>query len=356
MMNEFLHEGEDVGIVGGGGQHQLAVPESVLHGLGHVAPGEVVHDDLGAALVRQLLRQQLCRRLRVAVDGGVGDHNAVALHPVGRPDVVQIQIIPQILRQHGAMQGADDGNVQPGGLFQQRLHLRAVLAHDADVVPAGFVRPVFFHVQSTELAEAVSGEENLVIGIIGHNDLRPVNHGRTHKGQGVLAQAQGIALAHHNAPIGVVVAEEVLHHHERLGGGNHGRLGVDLQEIGDVGRVVRLHVLHHQVVRLAAAQGVLNVVQPLMGKAPVYGVHDGDLFVHDGVGIVAHAARDNVLSLEQVDRMVVDADVPDVLCDCHKIAPFLCYYVSSARNPELPWQYKSGGPCSAQRFCPRIRR
>ena len=356
MMNEFLHEGEDVGIVGGGGQHQLSVTESVLNGLGHVAPCEVMHDDLGAALVRQLLRQQLRCRLRVAVDGGVSDHNAVALHPVGRPDVVQIQIIPKILRQHGAVEGADDGNIQPRRLFQQRLHLRAVLAHDADVVPAGFVCPVFFHVQSTELAEAVSGEENLVIGIIGHDDLRPVNHGRTHKGQGVLAQAQSIALAHHHAPIGVVVAEEVLHHHERLGGGNHGRLGVDLQEIGDVGGVVRLHVLHHQVVRLAAAQGVLNVVQPLMGKAPVYGVHNSDLFVHDGVGIVAHAARDNVLSLEQVDRMVVDADVPDVLCDCHKIAPFLCYYVSSARNPELPWQYKSGGPCSAQRFCPHILR
>ena len=56
-MNEFLHEGEDVGIVGGGGQHQLAVAEGILYSLGHVAPGKVMHDDLGAALVRQLLRQ-----------------------------------------------------------------------------------------------------------------------------------------------------------------------------------------------------------------------------------------------------------------------------------------------------------
>ena len=316
-MNEFLHEGEDVGIVGGGGQHQLSVTEGILHGLGHVAPGKVVHDDLGAALVHQLLRQQLCRRLRVAVDGGVGDHNAVALHPVGRPDVVQIQIISQILRQHGAVEGADDGNVQPGGLFQHSLHLHTVLAHDADVVPAGFVCPVFFHVQSTELAEAVSGEENLVIGIIGHDDLRPVNHGRTHKGQGVLAQAQGIALADDNAAVGVVVAEEVFHHDKGLGGGNHGRLGVDLQEIGDVGGVVRLHVLDNQVVRCTITQCGGDLGDPLVSKVGVNGVHHNGLVVHDQIGVVGHAVRDAILAFKEIHCVIIDTKVNNIFCDFH---------------------------------------
>ena len=42
-----------------------------------------------------------------------------------------------------------------------------------------------------------------------------------------------------------------------------------------------------------------------------------DAFVDDGVGVVGHAARNAVLALEEVDVVVVDADVADVVGNGH---------------------------------------
>ena len=58
MVDEFLHEGEHIAVVGGGGQHQLTVTESIFHSLGHVVTGQVCNHDL-LTLGFQLLRQQL---------------------------------------------------------------------------------------------------------------------------------------------------------------------------------------------------------------------------------------------------------------------------------------------------------
>ena len=253
-MDVLLHEGEHVRVVGGGSQHQLSVTKSVRYRLRHIAAGKVMNNDPGAALGFQLLRQQLGGFLRMSVNGGVGNHNALALHPVAGPDVIQVQVVSQIFRQHRSVEGADDLNIQSRRLLEQSLHLRAVLAHDADIVPPGLVVPGLVRVQRAELAEAVGGEQHLVRAVIGHNDLRPMHHGCGNKGQGVLSKGQGASLSHHDPPVGIVRAEEVLHHGKGLGGGNHGSLRVDLHEIRDVGGVIRLHVLHHQIVRRAARQ------------------------------------------------------------------------------------------------------
>ena len=317
VMDILLHEGEDVGIIGGGGQHQLAVTEGILHSLCHVAAGQVVDNHLGAALGLELLCQQLHSGLGVAIDRGVSDDDALALHPVGRPDIIQVQVVAQVLREHGTMQGADGGDVQTRSLLQQSLHLGAILAHDADVVAAGFVVPLLLHIQCAELAEAVSGEEDLVAGIVSDDDFRPVDHGSGDEGQGVLAQHQGVALAHHQAAVGIIIAEELAHHAEGLGRGDHGGLRIDFQEIGNVGGVVRLHVLHHQIVRLAALEDGFDVVQPLVGEVAVHGVHDGHLFVQNDIRVVGHAVGHHILALKQVHLVVVDADVTDIVGNGH---------------------------------------
>ena len=250
-MDKGLHEGEDVSIVSRGCQHQLAVAERVLHSLRHVVSCQVGDRNLHAPQL-QLLLQQLHSCLGVAVDGGVGDHNALALHLVGGPDVIQIDVITQILGQYRSVQGADGGDVQGSGLLQQRLYLRAVLAHDADVVAPCLASPVFLCVQCAELAEAVGGEQHLILHIVSHNDLRPVDHRRGDKGQGVFTQRKGIPLTHHNAAVCVVGAEELTHHGKGLGGRNHRCVGIGLHKLVNIGGVVRLHVLDDQIVRLSA--------------------------------------------------------------------------------------------------------
>ena len=158
----------------------------------------------------------------------------------------------QILAQHGAVQRADCGDIQRRRLFEQRLHLRAVFAHDADIVAPGLIIPGLIHIQRAKLAEGVGGVENLIYRIIGNNYLGPVHHGRSDKGQRMLAQGQDIALAYDDAALGVILAVELAHHSKRLGAGYHARGGIARHKDVDVGRVIGLHVLHYQIIGCAA--------------------------------------------------------------------------------------------------------
>ena len=81
--------------------------------------------------------------------------------------------------------------------------------------------------------------------------------------------------------------------------------------------MVRLHVLHHQIIRLATLQRGGQIGQPLVHKVDLAGVHDCDLFVHDDVGVVGHAVGHDVLTLEQIHLMVIDANITDILRNIH---------------------------------------
>ena len=199
-MDKLLHKGEHIGVVGGGGQDQTVIAEGIRHSLGHIVPGQIV-DDHRAVQSLQLLFQPQRGLPGVAVDRGVGDDNPFAFGAVGGPDVIEVDIITKVFLQHRAVEGTDDGNVQSRGLFQQGLDLGAVFAHDADVVAAGFVGPLLLLVQGTELAEAVSGEQDLIGAVKAHQHLGPVDHGGGDEGQGMAAQIQGIALAHHHPAV-----------------------------------------------------------------------------------------------------------------------------------------------------------
>ena len=323
VVDELPHEGENVGVVGSGGQHQLAVTEGILHALGHIRAGEVVDHDLGTALGAELVGQLHDRLLGVAVDRGVGDDDALLLGLVGGPGIVEVQVVAQILGEDGAVEGADGLNVQIGGLLEECLYLGTVLTHDADVVAAGLTGPVLLHVQSAELTEAVGGEQDLVGGVVGHHDLGPVDHGGGHEMEGVLTQREGIPLLDDHAVFGEVLAEEILHHGKGLSGGHQNGIGVGLEEVDDIGGVVGLHVLNNEEIGGTASQHALDVVQPLVGEAGVYGVHDGDEVVQDDVGIIGHAVGNNVLALKQIDVVIVDADVADIGGDLHSNPSFL---------------------------------
>ena len=117
MVDELAHEGEDVSVVGGGCQHQLAVTEGVRHSLCHVASGKVVQYNRGCAVGAQLFCQRKRRLARVAVHRGVGDHNAVGLGLVARPGVVKVEVIAEVFGKNGAVQGADDLDVKACGLL-----------------------------------------------------------------------------------------------------------------------------------------------------------------------------------------------------------------------------------------------
>ena len=117
VSQELAHIREDACVVGGGGQHQRVVAEGVLHTFIDVIAGQVVQGDFWNTRVLQLLRQKLGGFFCMAVDGGVADAHAVALRQIARPGVIQADVVAKILIQDGAVQRADDLDVQGCGFL-----------------------------------------------------------------------------------------------------------------------------------------------------------------------------------------------------------------------------------------------
>ena len=332
MVDELTHPGEDLRIVGRGRQDQLVIAEGILDGLRPVFSRQVADLDVGNPSCLQFSRQHLSRFLGVAVNGGVGDENAVGLSQIAGPGVIQVDVVSQVFFQHGPVQRQNLLDLQTRRFFQDRLDLSTILADDAEVVAPRFAGPVLIHIQSAELAEAVSGEQDLLGRLIGHHDFRPVNHGSEHEVQLVLAQIQNVAVSHFDGLADLDVREVLSNHLEGLLVAYHYRLGVLLHEGLDGSGMVRLHVLDDQIIRSHAPQSQFDVLQPLLSLPLVDGIHDRDLVIDDGVGIVSHTVGHDILALEQVDIVVVGADINDRVCDVsvHKNLLFSLYSAALA--------------------------
>ena len=101
--------------------------------------------------------------------------------------------------------------------------------------------------------------------------------------------------------------------------------------------MVRLHVLDDQIVRLTVTQSVADILKPFVGKILIHRIHDGNLLVHDGIGVIGHAVGDNILALEQVYLMVVYTDVLDIIGNGHKLSP--CLFALAILYPIFPNMY-----------------
>ena len=92
--------------------------------------------------------------------------------------------------------------------------------------------------------------------------------------------------------------KEVADHVESLCSSDYGSVRIYLQEIGDVGSVVRLHVLNDQVIRCCSIQYICNILQPLIAKSCIHCIHNRNFLIIDHIGIVSHAIRHNIVTLE----------------------------------------------------------
>ena len=149
-----------------------------------------------------------------------------------------------------------------------------------------------------------------------------MNVGGADKGQAVAAQVEHIALFDNHFALGEVGAKVVDHHAESTHAGHNLRLGIALHKGGDTGGVIRLHMMDDQVVGRTAIERGLEVAEPLVDKTTVDRIGDSDFIAQDNVAVVCHTVLGHiVLALEQVNVVIVDANVADILGDLHQAKP-----------------------------------
>ena len=136
------------------------------------------------------------------------------------------------------------------------------------------------------------------------------------------AQIEHVTLLDNHLALGEVGAKVVDHHAEGARACHNLRLGIALHKGGDAGGVIGLHVMDDQVVGRAAVEYSLEVAEPLVDKTAIDRIGDSDLLAQDNVAVVCHTVLGHVvLALEQVDVVIVDANVADILGDLHQAKP-----------------------------------
>ena len=218
-----------------------------------------------------------------------------------------------------AVQRADDLDVERGRCLEDLGGLQAVFAHDAKIVSARFASPSLriFHVVGAKLTKAVCCEHDLVLAVIGHHDFRPVHHGCEHECEDMAAQNELFAVLDDLLLHSRVLSIELLHEGECFGVSDNNCIGIHFEEAGDIGGMIGLHVLHDQIIGLSAVKNCRQVVKPFLAKALVNSIHDRDLLIHDDIGIVCHSKRHNILSLKQINFMIIYTNILDIICNSH---------------------------------------
>ena len=160
----------------------------------------------------------------------------------------------------------------------------------------------------TELTESVRREKHLLLGAVGHNHFGPVDHRRGDELQRQSAEVKRLSFSYHlHVPY---LNTELRSHDGCLLGANDGGIGVFRKESAHRTAVVGLHVLADEVVRLAAGKRLFYFLQPLVAATGVHCVHHCHfLFSEHHVTVVAHAFRQLVLALEQIQLGVIAANI-----------------------------------------------
>jgi len=241
--------------------------------------------------------------------------------------------VAKIFRQNWTVQGTDFPDIQRTCYFQELLYLQTVFSDNTDKITACFVIPWFLAVECTEFSKTVCCEQNLVRAVVCNHNLRPVYHRSEYEGQNVFSKRKGLAILYFQFLSGEIhLGEKVFHHGKGFCVCNNGCFRICFYEVFNIRRVIRLHMLHDQVIRFSAIQCFRNICQPFIRKVCIYGIHNCRFFIENYVRIVCHAVRHSVLTFKKVYLMIVDSRVDNILCNLHK-NPYPFHLVFSCPEP-----------------------
>ena len=216
------------------------------------------------------------------------------------------------------MARGDQADVQAGDGLQGVLRLGPVGQHDVGVVLLGLAEElaaVHLIIEALGggevLAEAVVGEEDLVLGAVGDHVVGPVHHGRLNKGERAFADREGVARLH-ALDLDAEVGAELVH----AGRGARVDRGVGgvLLDHRDAARVVHLDVVGDDDLDLGGVNHLADALDELIGKRRLGCIDERDLLIHDEIGVVG----DTPLGGVAVERALVPVDTtdpPDIRAD-----------------------------------------
>ena len=142
-----------------------------------------------------------------------------------------------------------------------------------------------------------------------------MHHRRHDEREGVLAEADRVALVYDDGAGVNVKGEEVADHLADLLVADDLRFRMAQHHVAEGLGVVRLHVMDDDVVERAAVEHVFEVFEELAGDGVIDGVEQDGLLVQHDVRVVGNAAGNGVDALKQRQTAVRRADPEQIVCN-----------------------------------------
>ena len=287
IVQQVFHRHKHARVIGRGRKDKMAAAECVGDDIARWDDRGVVHADAHSPL-RKLGGKDVGSVLRMAVDGSIGDQDALFLGSIAAPQHIFLEEIAEVAAPDEAVQRADVLDIKPGRLFQHALHLRAVLADDVGIVPSGLIKVLGKEiglvgkepaVERAEKPERIGRKKNAVCAVIGHHNLGPVNHGSVDKVQDVAAGGKAVALLDKHDAIRQILREELAEHGFDLRVADDLNSGITDDEIADRISVIRLHVRNDQIIQLPPAERELDIFKKSLIDRFVHGVEQYGLLI-----------------------------------------------------------------------------
>ena len=108
----IIHKRINACIISCGGQYQFAVTERIGQRQRHVIPCKIINHNFWTSFSAQFIGQNFHCFFRVAVYRSVGDYNSLCLRGIGRPCVIQSDVMSEIFSKHRSVERADGLNIQ----------------------------------------------------------------------------------------------------------------------------------------------------------------------------------------------------------------------------------------------------
>ncbi len=297
-------------VVRSGCHHQRSHAKRIFDGFGHIVAAKVAHRHFGAAFCAQHLGQTLRHRRRAAINRRIGNEHAFGFNRIAAPNVVKSDVIGQIFRQNRTVERTNRCHIERSHLFQEILHLHAILAANVEIVTPRLARPLFVVRQHAKFAKRIGRKEQFFALFVRHYHLGPMHHGSGKKLQRMPPKRERVALFdRQRPPLEIDVAKKLRQHFQCRHRRHNFHIGIECQQVAYHARMVGLEVVHHQIVGAATAKRSLQVGEPHAFHALIDRIHHRNLLIFNKIRIVRDTIRRAVLALEQVDFRIVHANV-----------------------------------------------
>ena len=124
----------------------------------------------------------------------------------------------------------------------------------------------------------------------------------------MFSRADGVSLFNYNCVCIHIKGKELLHHSEGFGISHNLYFRISSYHFFYDGAVVRLHVVHDDVVQFPFPKDMLQILKKLSAYSLVNGVQKHGLLVQDHIGVVGYPSWNGVNIFKQGKSSVTRAD------------------------------------------------